>query len=201
LKTCDVEQCSIPYYGKGYCQKHYDQVRRGVPLGKVSQKAHRPAIIVDDVAHIPLGVEARKGYALVDLEFAYLDRYNWSLDGHGYPLAYVDGKFFKLHHMVTGEPSEGLVVDHINRNKLDARCANLRLTSQNMNMHNMSMPNTNTSGVIGVTWNKARSKWQAQIRISGLHRNLGCFNTIAEAAEVRRNAELLREQLYSKIKQ
>jgi hypothetical protein len=198
MKHCKVENCIRPYYGKAYCQRHYDQMRRGVPIDSPSQKDHRPAKVEGEIARLPLGVDAQRGFAIVDRQFASLDSHRWSLDGYGYAITYIAGKFYKLHHLVLGKPPKGLVVDHINRNKLDNRSSNLRVTSQYMNMHNMSVPKTNTSGVVGVTWDKRRSKWIAQIRIAGKHKQLGRFESIEDAAAARLKAELEREQLYSK---
>lgn len=37
--SCSYPECTRKYYAKGFCQPHYDQVRRGVPLGPI--KEHR----------------------------------------------------------------------------------------------------------------------------------------------------------------
>ena len=47
----------------------------------------------------------------------------------------------------------------------------------------------NTSGYVGVTWDSAREKWAAQIEFKGKHYHLGRYDTITEAADVRRIAE------------
>lgn len=52
-----------------------------------------------------------------------------------------------------------------------------------------SRPKNNTSGVKGVTWDKARSKWRAQIVFKGKTYHLGRYDTLKEAAQARRIAE------------
>lgn len=75
-----------------------------------------------------------------------------------------------------------LTVDHINHNTLDNRKSNLRICSRFENNQNKT---NNTSGCVGVVWDKSRGKWKASI--SGKH--LGRFDTLEEAIKVRKNAE------------
>jgi hypothetical protein len=75
-------------------------------------------------------------------------------------------------------------VDHKNRNKLDNRFSNLREASRQLNACNIGITSRNTSGVKGVHW--FRGKWRAQVRIKNKNHWLGDFDTVAEAATVRR---------------
>lgn len=84
---------------------------------------------------------------------------------------------------MTGEWPDG-DVDHINRDKLDDRWSNLRLATRSQNMANVALRSNSTSGFIGVTFDKARGKWRAQIRIDGRKVNLGRYATAEEAARV-----------------
>lgn len=47
----------------------------------------------------------------------------------------------------------------------------------------------NKSGVVGVNWDKSRGKWQAGIRFKGHKYNLGRYDNIQDAIEVRKAAE------------
>lgn len=47
----------------------------------------------------------------------------------------------------------------------------------------------NKSGVVGVNWDKSRSKWQASIRFKGRKYNLGRFEYIQDAIDARQQAE------------
>lgn len=73
-------------------------------------------------------------------------------------------------------------VDHINRNTLDNRRTNLRLTTPSQNHMNRSKNTNNTSGFKGVSFNRFRNVWTAQIRLSGKVKNLGRYDTAEEAA-------------------
>lgn len=77
---------------------------------------------------------------------------------------------------------DGMQVDHINRNTLDNRKQNLRIVTNFKNQQNKS---NNTSGCVGVTWDKSKNKWTVFI----CNKYLGRYNTIEEATEVRKKAE------------
>lgn len=51
------------------------------------------------------------------------------------------------------------------------------------------MLKNNTSGVRGVSWIKSRSKWIAQIMFKGKNYYLGGYDTLEEAARIRKIAE------------
>lgn len=73
-------------------------------------------------------------------------------------------------------------IDHINRNRSDNRICNLRLADDSQNSANQSIRSDNTSGIKGVTWNKLRNKWQAQIQYKGI-RKTGYFDKLEDAAK------------------
>lgn len=82
---------------------------------------------------------------------------------------------------MTGEMPADKWVDHKNRNKADNRWCNLRVATPSQNMANVERRVNNTSGRSGVTWDAARGKWRAQIRIGGVKKSLGRFVTKEEA--------------------
>lgn len=79
-------------------------------------------------------------------------------------------------------------IDHINGDRGDNRIANLRIATGSQNCRNTTCHRDNRSGVKGVTFEKRRRKWKAQILVSGRHRNLGCFDRIEDAASAYRAA-------------
>lgn len=84
-------------------------------------------------------------------------------------------------YMTGEEPPANLDVDHINRDTLDNRWSNLRVATRSQNMANTALDARNTSGASGVTWDKARNKWRAQLRVNGRKTNLGRFETREQA--------------------
>ncbi len=83
----------------------------------------------------------------------------------------------------------GYQVDHIDRDSLNNRRANLRLVTPAENARNRSIPKNNKSGVQGVHWSKDVDKWCASIRVDGKLITLGFYVDIQEAARIRREAE------------
>lgn len=171
---------------------HYYRVKRGKPLLEPTRFTRRPAIIDGDVAKLPLA--GGKEYALVDVVDSKVDQYQWSKSTKGYGQARVNGKLVLLHHYLLGKPPEGMVTDHINRNKLDNRKGNLRFVTQKVNMNNLNMLSTNTSGHTGVTWAKNERKWVAQSFFNGKRQHGGYHVTIEEAVRARKVLELKYKQ-------
>jgi len=137
---CSVDDCSTKPLSRNLCRKHYLQIwSKGRLYGSTRDK--RPAIVEGDIAKIPLGLNAKDGYAVVDKEFSYLDKYNWSVikvrddNRYYYAQAKVDGKMQLLHRVVAGTP-DGLVTDHINHDTLDNRKSNLRVCTASENRMN-----------------------------------------------------------------
>jgi len=81
-------------------------------------------------------------------------------------------------------------VDHINGIKDDNRLTNLRVVSSTENSRNIAKRNTNTSGVIGVTWDKARAKWKVMIGVNRKNVNIGRYTSLKEATGARHDAEV-----------
>lgn len=136
-------------------------------------------------------------FALVDdADFDFLSQWKWTLTQFrkkytGYAYTHMTSSFgtkttVKMHRFLLGAPN-GTIVDHINGDGLDNRRANLRITSQIINQQNRrgSQRNNKSSGVLGVTWDKAYNKWKSQITANKKHINIGRYNSIHEAKQAR----------------
>ena len=130
--------CENAYYAKRLCKFHYDRNKHGVNQDMPTIRKQNEYEICGDIAiftyynkkHEPIGkfmVDRSNVDKVKDLK--------WSAINTGYIVAYKDRKMILLHRFITNCPS-GMVVDHINRNKLDNRISNLRICTQKENMEN-----------------------------------------------------------------
>ncbi|TXG80196.1 MAG: HNH endonuclease [Spirochaetes bacterium] len=87
----------------------------------------------------------------------------------------------KLHHFVAGKPEKGLHVDHINRNKLDARKSNLRVCTPFQNSANVSPRKGSYRGVRKIKL-KNKYSYYGRITISDKAFHLGIFSSPEDAA-------------------
>lgn len=103
---------------------------------------------------------------------------------HGHQRVAINRKFYYAHRLVWqivyGEPP-ARTIDHVNGDPADNRISNLRLCNDSQNQANRKRPATNTSGLKGVTWNKASQKWQAGIKVHRKSYHLGLFDDPEEA--------------------
>lgn len=110
----------------------------------------------------------------------------------GYKIGRVDGEHIYAHRAIWalchGEWPSG-EIDHINGNPADNRLENLRVVSTVINARNKRMPDNNTSGRVGVYWNREISKWVASITLNKKTKALGCFADFDEACAVREAEE------------
>ena len=111
----------------------------------------------------------------------------------GYRVIKINGKQYRssrlAHLYMTGEWPEK-EMDHINRIKDDDRWENLRPATRTEQVINRGMQKNNTSGHKGVSWDKRKKKWKAQIKVDKKQIHLGLFDNLEEAVAVRKEAEL-----------
>jgi len=80
-------------------------------------------------------------------------------------------------------PENKRCIDHIDKDKKNNNMWNLRWCTNGENMSNRGKQQNNTSGFKGVTFNKERNKWQAQIQVEKVYKSLGRFDTKEKAYE------------------
>ena len=90
----------------------------------------------------------------------------------------------KMHWLILGK-----YYDHKDRNALNNRKYNLRKATFTQNSANRSITNRNSSGIIGVGYEKSRKKWYAHIGINNKKIKLGRFVNKEDAIRARLRAE------------
>lgn len=129
-----------------------------------------------------------KARALIDLEdIDLVKEYRWSLSTLNYVKHNKENLY--LHRLIMNCP-KSMEVDHINNNPLDNRKTNLRICTHKENLKNMSLSKRNTSGYKGVSWYKRYNKWKVRIVYNGKDIHLGYYDTLDEAIQIRKQAEI-----------
>lgn len=115
-----------------------------------------------------------------------------SLDPSGYLKFQGGGVSYWVHRVIwelhTGARPD--TIDHINRRKSDNRWINLRDVSQRENTMNSSLSKNNKSGFNGVYWDKANSKWVANVCVNRRTIYLGSHKLLEDAISARVQANV-----------
>ena len=107
-------------------------------------------------------------------------------NGEGYLLIFVNGKRHRAHRLawlyMTGE-WPAFDIDHIDGNRANNAFCNLRDVRRSKNLQNQraAKSSNKSSGLLGVTWNKRRKTWLAQIFFDGKNHTIGGFESPKEA--------------------
>jgi len=161
--------------GKDCCRSF--RARRG-PVVRVEP----PEPPNDKIKYIPL---TKGKFAIVDAaDYPALSKYKWhalEVAGGFYAARHERGKMVLMHRVIM-QPPEGMVVDHIDRNRANNRRSNLRVCTQRQNRCN-SRPCGGRSGFKGVS--PQGHKWVSQLKYRGKSYRAGVFADPVDAARAR----------------
>ena len=121
-------------------------------------------------------------------------RSNWSrsVNSRGYMHVSINRKTYLVHRLIwilcNGDIPDGLMIDHINRNKLDNRIENLRPVSRRLNSSNHGIKTR--SGYPGVWWYDRCKTWLVRIQVNKKTIYLGYYKDLDVAIAIRKNAEV-----------
>jgi HNH endonuclease len=117
-----------------------------------------------------------------DSDFEFLNQWKWRASSEGYAVRSIGNSRrkprpeIKMHRLLVGARA-GQIIDHVNRNKLDNRRANLRFATNRLNCLN-----TDKSGV---SWHKRGKAWQVRFgketdQYFGLFRDRNLAHAVAK---------------------
>ena len=111
-----------------------------------------------------------------------------SLTNYGYGQFHHEGKNVGAHRlsyrMFNGDIPDGYDLDHVCRVRRCVNPAHLRTVSRKQNMEHLDHRSSRSaSGMRGVSWHAKQGKWRATVTHDYRQHHVGCFDTIAEAAE------------------
>jgi len=133
----------------------------------LSECKYNDQLKYDDTSNIILDeleeyVKYKGKTILIDREDKhYLNEYSWHYDSHGYLITKIMIHFFIMDFKPNLDNK--LSIDHKNRDKFDQTRNNLRIVNKNIQAINRNKQKNNTSGVVGVSYDKTENKerWRA----------------------------------------
>ena len=147
-------------------------------------------------------ISLTRGFVTIvdDADYEWLSQWKWGAEVKGDDayafrntrLSEYDGRRrLYMHRELLGisDAGRGVIGDHIDGDTLNNRRSNLRGVTSSQSCMNRGKPSNNTSGVVGVYFNKKRGQWFAKIKVEGREICLGHVSTLKEAARLRREGE------------
>ena len=203
MKECDIckRKTNNIYslYGYKLCSKHMHQL---LDHGKFLDNIQRTQNDLNEYKDLEDGTvlvytynqrNQISGSFIIDKETVEkIKDKKWRLDNHNRVKTgngTESNPFIEIGRFILDVTDPSVVVDHIDGNPLNNKLDNLRPCTQRENVKNKSFMSRNTSGAIGVYFDKARNKWAAEIRSDGLSVKLKRWDTLEEAAFARHTAE------------
>lgn len=120
------------------------------------------------------------GAAIIDAPDRWrVAAFRWHVNDKGYATCRAVLMHRLVMELVRGDGRE---VDHVNRNRLDNRRANLRVVSRSDQMQNLSSHRGASSRFRGVYWDAERQRWRAQAFLGRRAYRLGRFVDEVDAA-------------------
>lgn len=121
-----------------------------------------------------------------DLNYEWLKQWKWCINSTGGAIRVDirDGKKITIimSRLILDCP-KGLIVDHINGNRLDNRRENLRICTAQQNSFNKKLEMRNQTGFKGVCWHSPLNKWRARIKVNQKNIHIGLFESKIEAVK------------------
>lgn len=105
----------------------------------------------------------------------------------GYAATWKDGHLILCHVLLFPNCPKEKCRDHIDGNRLNNKASNIRFVTAQQNSWNHEITRTE-SGVAGVC--RHGNRWRAHIYVNQKHVSLGMFDTLEEAVNARKQAEI-----------
>jgi len=161
-------------------------------------KIKNEIIVYKDYAEVILKnkYKIEVGRALINVDdIDLIKEFKWYLSKDGYAVSSDKKKtlgtsYITMHGIIMNCINGFKITpDHDNKNRLDNRRLNLRLSNRSEQQMNHNKNIRNTSGIIGVNWSNTYSKWLVRISINKVSKNIGLFDDFKDAIITRLKAE------------
>lgn len=189
---CKVVGCKeTKIFAKGYCSRHYNQIRKYGKIQDRINKNEHAYRIENDIAYVDIydKNEMKIDEVIIDVEdLDIIKQSSWSLTKGRHTNYCKSNLLGLLHRIILGVSDSSVIVDHINHNGLDNRKCNLRICTNQENICNCEIPKNNKSGCKGVYWAKDKQKWAVQVTINNKTKYIGRYDKLEDAIKARQEA-------------
>lgn len=140
--------------------------------------------------------QCEKNFIFDKEDYNKINKFTWFKDKNGYAVSSVKQKernkkhTYRVHRVILEIENREIEIDHKNRKTWDNRKSNLRITNHRNNSYNCSIQKRNTSGFIGVSYEKKSGKWRAFLCRNRKYLLSKSFALKDEAIKARLKAEL-----------
>jgi len=139
-------------------------------------------------------LKAESGRLIIDLDdYDKCKEYKWCISQNRGVSRSKDGVLILISRLIMDclEFKKNEFVDHKNRNPYDNRKENLRIIDNQKNSFNTSLGKNNTSGIMGVRFDKHRNTWNAELMLDGKWKVKKRYKIKEEAVKKRLESELI----------
>lgn len=172
MRICSFNGCGRSHDSHGYCTRHAQLYRKGVPLRKLKK-------------HLPRSASLRERLEFRTDKSGECWFWTGAKAGGGYGYLRYGGKSLRAHRVSyelnVGKIGEGMEVDHKCRNRACVKPDHLQAVSSQQNSENLSVRVDSSTGVRGVKLCKQTGRYAAQVKVKGKTYWGGRHSTIAEA--------------------
>lgn len=152
------------------CFKHYMYESNHGKINKTRYERNG-YIFTDDTCEIILCDNNINeiGRAIIDKgDYNLVKDYKWHMNKYGYAVGRKkDCNYVWLQNLIMDNINLDFTIDHKNRNSLDYRKSNLRISDKSTNAMNCGVRDINTSGVTGVMWVNHQGCWCGNMSVKG----------------------------------
>lgn len=123
-----------------------------------------------------------------DYDYRFLKLFTWYESSEGYAVTRRNNEYIYLHRLIM-DASDNELVDHKDGDPLNNQKENLRIATKSQNGMNQKVQRKKkTSKYKGVSWDKDRFLWKANIVIEGKQKYLGRYFSEEDAAKAYNSA-------------
>ena len=123
-------------------------------------------------------------------DYEICKKYTWWYNKQGYVETKVNQKRVFMHRLLTNCPDDK-IVDHINHKPNDNRKLNLRVVTPSQNVMNAKTRCDNKLGIKGIVKRPECNRFEVHIGKDGKDYYLGLYDNIADAIQVRNEADYM----------